>query len=101
MVGRWDERRVFGALKSRFAGRPRLAAEPRAACPDREFLRRSFVEPARGASPRCGVRLTREMMVRHLWHEHGLLLESGRVRSPQRTVEELKAEREQALDACR
>ena len=42
--------------------------------------------------PRCGQRLVRETMVRHLWFEHGLLLERGKVRSPRRTVNELKAE---------
>ena len=42
--------------------------------------------------PRCGQRFTREAMVRHLWHEHGLFLERGKIRSPQRTVEELQAE---------
>lgn len=42
--------------------------------------------------PRCGQRFPREAMVRHLWHEHGLMLEHGKVRSPRRTVEELTAE---------
>ena len=42
--------------------------------------------------PRCGQRFPRETMVRHLWHEHGLFLERGKVRSPKRTIEELKSE---------
>ncbi|MDB5310583.1 MAG: hypothetical protein JWO38_4785 [Gemmataceae bacterium] len=42
--------------------------------------------------PRCGVRLPRMAMVRHLWHEHGLLMERGKVRGLQRTVEELQAD---------
>lgn len=42
--------------------------------------------------PRCGQRFPRQDMVRHLWHEHGLMLERGKVRSPRRAVEELQAE---------
>lgn len=42
--------------------------------------------------PRCGVRLPRVDMVKHLWHDHGLWLEAGKVRSPQRAAEELQAE---------
>jgi predicted RNA-binding Zn-ribbon protein involved in translation (DUF1610 family) len=42
--------------------------------------------------PRCGRRYPRETMVRHLWHEHGLILEDGKVRSPRRTVRELTDE---------
>jgi hypothetical protein len=42
--------------------------------------------------PRCGVRLPRMEMVKHLWHDHGLWLDAGKVRSPQRAAEELQAE---------
>jgi hypothetical protein len=42
--------------------------------------------------PRCGVRLPRMEMVKHLWHDHGLWLDAGKVRSPQRVAEELQAE---------
>ena len=42
--------------------------------------------------PRCGVRLPRMDMVKHLWHDHGLWLDAGKVRSPQRAAEELQAE---------
>lgn len=42
--------------------------------------------------PRCGVRLPRVDMVKHLWHDHGLWLDAGKVRSPQRAAEELQAE---------
>jgi predicted RNA-binding Zn-ribbon protein involved in translation (DUF1610 family) len=48
--------------------------------------------------PRCGRRYPRETMVRHLWHEHGLLLEQGKVRSPRRTVGELKSEHAASRD---
>jgi len=41
--------------------------------------------------PRCGVRLRRVAMVEHLWHEHGLLLDGGKVRDPRRVVAELRA----------
>jgi hypothetical protein len=41
--------------------------------------------------PRCHVRLPRMAMVVHLWQAHGLLMEHGKVRSPRRTMEELKA----------
>lgn len=42
--------------------------------------------------PRCGVRLPRVGMIRHLWNSHGLMLEHGKIRSPHRTVEELHTE---------
>jgi len=48
--------------------------------------------------PRCGRRFPRETMVRHLWHEHGLTLERGKVRSPRRTVRELKDEHAASRD---
>jgi hypothetical protein len=48
--------------------------------------------------PRCGLRYPREVMVRHLWHEHGLLMEHGKIRSPRRTVRELQAEHADSRD---
>lgn len=42
--------------------------------------------------PRCGVRLRRMEMVRHLWFEHGMLLERGKVRGAERQVAELVEE---------
>ena len=41
--------------------------------------------------PRCGVRLPRVEMVKHLWHEHALTLEKGKIRGVERAVGELKA----------
>jgi hypothetical protein len=41
--------------------------------------------------PRCRARLPRVEMVKHLWHEHGLLLERGKARSAERTLEVLSA----------
>lgn len=41
--------------------------------------------------PRCGIRLPRIEMVKHLWHEHGLSLEHGKIRGTERAVGELKA----------
>jgi predicted RNA-binding Zn-ribbon protein involved in translation (DUF1610 family) len=48
--------------------------------------------------PRCGVRLLRIEMLRHLWNDHALVLEHGKVRTLQWTVEELKAEHSQTHD---
>jgi hypothetical protein len=42
--------------------------------------------------PRCGVRLPRVEMVKHLWHEHGLLLERGKVRAPDRLLADWRDE---------
>jgi uncharacterized C2H2 Zn-finger protein len=44
------------------------------------------------ACPRCGMRLTRAEMAKHLWHEHGLALERGKTRTRTRTVEEIRSE---------
>jgi uncharacterized C2H2 Zn-finger protein len=41
--------------------------------------------------PRCGQRFIREIMIRHLWHEHGLLLERGKVRRAKPSLAELQA----------
>lgn len=41
--------------------------------------------------PRCGLRLPRVAMVKHLWHEHALFLEQGKVRSPRRVLEAVEA----------
>jgi predicted RNA-binding Zn-ribbon protein involved in translation (DUF1610 family) len=42
------------------------------------------------ACPRCRVRLPRVEMIKHLWHEHGLTLDRGKTRTPERVVEELR-----------
>jgi hypothetical protein len=39
--------------------------------------------------PRCPVRLPRSEMVRHLWVQHGLLLDGARVREPWEIIEDL------------
>jgi uncharacterized C2H2 Zn-finger protein len=41
--------------------------------------------------PRCQVRLPRVEMVKHLWHEHGLVLERGKARSAEWMIEVLRA----------
>ena len=41
--------------------------------------------------PRCKTRLPRMVMVRHLWYVHGLFLEDGKVRGPERIAEQLIA----------
>lgn len=40
--------------------------------------------------PRCGVRLPRVAMVKHLWHEHGLTLDHGKVRPVAGDADEAK-----------
>src|SRR5262249_31872720 len=42
--------------------------------------------------PRCGVRLPRVEMVKHLWHAHRLFLDRGKVRDPDRLAEDRRAE---------
>jgi len=42
--------------------------------------------------PRCGVRLTRADMAKHLWHEHGLTLVDGKTRSQPGAVKALHRE---------
>ncbi|HUR54642.1 MAG TPA: hypothetical protein VMZ71_10955, partial [Gemmataceae bacterium] len=41
--------------------------------------------------PRCGVRLPQIEMVKHLWHEHALTLQMGKIRGTERAIGELKA----------
>jgi len=40
--------------------------------------------------PRCGVRLPRPEMAKHLWHEHGLTLVKGKTRSRAKAVEAIR-----------
>jgi predicted RNA-binding Zn-ribbon protein involved in translation (DUF1610 family) len=40
--------------------------------------------------PRCGVRLSREEMAKHLWHEHRLTLVNGKTRSRGRAVDAIR-----------
>ena len=42
------------------------------------------------ACPRCSVRLPRVEMVKHLWHEHGLILDRGKTRSTERIAGEFQ-----------
>ncbi len=42
--------------------------------------------------PRCGVRLPRLEMAKHLWHEHGLTLVRGKTRSRAKAVEAIRRE---------
>lgn len=42
--------------------------------------------------PRCDARLPRADMAKHLWHEHGLELTDGKVRTAEQAVEALQAE---------
>jgi hypothetical protein len=48
--------------------------------------------------PRCGVRLPRIDMIKHLWHEHGLSLIRGKVRRPERNFEDLKSRHAESRD---
>lgn len=48
--------------------------------------------------PRCGARLRRVGMVKHLWHAHGLILEHGVVRGPDRRLEDLKEAHAESRD---
>jgi hypothetical protein len=41
--------------------------------------------------PRCRIRLPPVEMVKHLWHEHGVFLEDGKIRSVGRLVDDLRA----------
>ncbi len=68
---------------------PRTAAS--AAEPGRDVRRaRRLYRRARAevklACPRCHVRLPRVEMVKHLWHEHGLMLDKGKTRTPEREI---------------
>ena len=47
-------------------------------------------ERVRLACPRCGIKLPRMEMVKHLWHEHGLSLEQGKVRAAARQIDDLR-----------
>jgi hypothetical protein len=42
------------------------------------------------ACPRCRIRLARVEMIKHLWHEHGLMLAQGKTRTTARRIEELE-----------
>ena len=50
--------------------------------------------------PRCDARLSRPEMVKHLWHEHGLLLIKGKTRTRARAAEAIRREHATTGDAA-
>lgn len=50
------------------------------------------------ACPRCRIRLTRVEMIKHLWHEHGLMLAQGKTRTTARFIEELEEKHRNTSD---
>jgi hypothetical protein len=79
--------RLIDALRKR-VGNARAGNRLRrlaALVPPLEPLAAALAEVEAGstsACPRCGVRLDADALVRHLWEQHRLLLETGRVREP-------------------
>jgi hypothetical protein len=71
-----------------------------------DALRERLEDRLRMSCPRCEVELRRPRMIRHLWHEHRLVLDGRRVRDPWALIEEwLDAYRQQPdpelLERCR
>lgn len=89
--------RLIDALRKKVAG-PRAANRLRrlaALVPPHDVLAAALAEIEDGstsACPRCGVRLGADDLVRHLWEQHRLLLENGRVREPWDVVGDLLAD---------
>src|SRR5205807_2326284 len=79
---------VAGLGKARAVERLRELEQQAGSSPALDDLCARLEDQVRMQCPRCPVKLRRAEMIRHLWGEHGLLLDGRRVREPWRLIED-------------
>jgi hypothetical protein len=88
LTGEFLELLVSGLGKARSIDRLRQFEQRFGSLPALDSLCAGLEEQLRMSCPRCGVELRRPEMVKHLWDEHGLVLDGRRVRDPWAVIDD-------------